>query len=195
MTGKLRIYTIEHSTISPSDFLELLTKNKIEVLVDVRSMPYSKIAPQFNKEMLKSLLTKNNVRYGYMGDLLGARHTETDVLTDNGQVDFKKVANLPSFKQGISRLIKGMEKYRIALMCSERDPMTCHRFGLISKVLTDNNVEVLHITTDRVIPEKELEDKLIKIYYKQIDCFFSAESPREQAYRLLNKKIGYEHEE
>ena len=100
-----------------------------------------------------------------MGDLLGARHTETDVLTDNGQVDFKKVANLPSFKQGISRLIKGMEKYRIALMCSERDPMTCHRFGLISKVLTDNNVEVLHITTDRVIPEKELEDKIERYQY------------------------------
>lgn len=195
MDDKLKIFTIGHSTQSQKDFLALIKKNHIDVVIDVRSTPYSRIAPQFNREDLKIFLKENHVIYGYMGDVLGARYTDPTVLTEDGQVDFSKVALLPSFNQGINRLFKGMPNYRIALMCSEQDPLTCHRFGLISKVLTDKGVEVYHITPVGLVSEKDLEEKLIQTYYKHIDVFFLTESPRDQAFKLLNKKIGYENDE
>ena len=48
------IYTIGHSNQTLSAFLDLLAGQQIAVLVDIRSQPYSKYAPQFNAAALKA---------------------------------------------------------------------------------------------------------------------------------------------
>ena len=192
------IWTIGHSTHNIEDFLSLLRKNQIDTIVDVRTTPYSKFAPQFNRELLRHFLKEENIYYIPMGDSLGARHQDKGVLFEDGQVDFRKVQETRLFQDGISRLEKGIEKgYRIALMCSEKEALDCHRFGLISSFLSKNGMEILHIYPDRTISQKDLEDRLLERYRKQLPQpnLFEPNITRaeqlDKAYYLQNRDIGY----
>jgi uncharacterized protein (DUF488 family) len=102
-----------------------------------------------------------------MGNLLGGKIKEPEFYNKN-KLDGKKLINSNFLKEGINRVIKGIEKgYRISIMCSEKDPKECHRFCLISKVLVDKNIEVRHIFEDgNYIEHKDLEEKLFKKYYE-----------------------------
>ena len=133
-----------------------------------------------------------------MGDLLGARYEDKSLLFDDGKVNFKKVQEMKSFQDGITRLDKGITKgYNISLMCSEKEAFDCHRFGLISEFLIKNSIEVSHIYPDKVVSQKILEQQLLKKYDKKIpkaDLFNPdiTESLRMRlAYELRNKDIAY----
>ena len=163
------IYTIGHSILEIDKFISLLKDNNIDTIVDVRSIPYSKFASQFNKETLKHYLKENNIYYIYMGDSLGARYEDRSLLFDDGKVNFKKVQETISFQNGISRLEKGLSKgYKIALMCSEKEAFDCHRFVLISDFLARNGISIKHIYPDKVVSQEFLEQKLLKKYEKRL---------------------------
>jgi uncharacterized protein (DUF488 family) len=100
------IHTIGHSIYEVDDFIKLLQNNNINTIVDVRSTPYSKFASQYNKDSIKQYLKENKICYIFMGDLLGARYEDKNLLFDNGKVDFKKVQEIKSFQDGIARLEK-----------------------------------------------------------------------------------------
>lgn len=192
------IYTIGHSIYEIEDFVKLLKQNQINTIVDVRSTPYSKFAPQYNRETLKKYLKQNSICYIFMGDLLGARHEDKTLLFDDGKVDFKKVQETKNFQDGVIRLQKGIEKgYSISLMCSEKEAFDCHRFGLISEFLTKKSIEINHIYPDKVVLQQELEQKLLKKYEKQIpkiDLFnqnIDSQEQLKEAYKLRNKDIAY----
>ncbi len=192
------IYTIGHSIYEIEDFVELLKQNQINTIVDVRSTPYSKFAPQYNRETLKKYLKQNSICYIFMGDLLGARYEDKTLLFDDGKVDFKKVQETKNFQDGVMRLQKGIEKgYSISLMCSEKEAFDCHRFGLISEFLSKKSIEINHIYPDKVVLQQELEQKLLKKYEKQIpkiDLFnpnIDFEEQLKEAYKLRNKDIAY----
>lgn len=192
------IYTIGHSIYEIEDFVELLKQNQINTIVDVRSTPYSKFAPQYNRETLKKYLKQNSICYIFMGDLLGARHEDKTLLFDDGKVDFKKVQETKNFQDGVMRLQKGIEKgYSISLMCSEKEAFDCHRFGLISEFLSKKSIEINHIYPDKVVLQQELEQKLLKKYEKQIpkiDLFnqnIDSQEQLKEAYKLRNKDIAY----
>lgn len=190
------IYTVGHSIYEIDNFIELLKKNNINTIVDVRSTPYSKFAPQYNKEALHQYLKQNGICYIFMGDMLGARHEDESLLFENGSVNFKKVQETKIFQDGIARLNKGMVKgYKISLMCSEKEAFDCHRFGLISEYIRENlaDVEIKHIYPDKILSQKDLENQLVKKYHKKID-FLGLETdktPLEQAYEFRNKDIAY----
>jgi len=193
-----RLYTIGHSVYEPKDFVSLLKQNNINTIVDVRSTPYSKFASQYNKETLKYYLKENKICYIFMGDLLGARYEDKNLLFDDGIVNFKKVQEIKSFQDGITRLDKGITKgYNISLMCSEKEAFDCHRFGLISEFLNKIGINVKHIYPDKVISQEELEQLLLKKYSKklpQADLFnpdITDELRIKLAYELRNKDIGY----
>lgn len=193
-TRILTIYTIGHSSQTIYNFIDILEKYHINALVDIRSQPFSSHSPQFNQDVLKKQLQIKKIYYIYMGKELGARRDEPDVYDSNGQVDFIKTAQTPLFKYGINRIISGLNKnYFIAIMCTEKTPIECHRFGLVSRVLSQNKVNVLHIIDENIyIPQKELEQSLIVKYTDKIDFLFQdIGTPLDQAYRLLNKDIGY----
>jgi uncharacterized protein (DUF488 family) len=192
------LYTVGHSIYEIEDFIKLLQNNNINTIVDVRSTPYSKFAPQYNKELLKQYLKQNAICYIYMGDTLGARYEDKNLLFNDGKVSFKKVQETKNFQDGIVRLERGIEKgYNISLMCSEKEAFDCHRFGLISEFLSKISINVNHIYPDKIIPHKELEQKLLKKYEKKIpsvDLFnpnIRIEEQLNLAYELRNIDIAY----
>ena len=196
-----KLYTIGHSNQSQEDFLSMLCKHDIDCVVDVRSVPASKYSPQFNQEELKWFLKRNGVQYLHFGEEFGARRL--DCLNEEGQVDFEKAVTTPSFLSGVERLRNGLEKgFHISLMCSEANPLECHRFSLVSRYFFDQGIDVRHIlkgaelATHAVVERKMIEEYLHskKYHLSEVDQLFgiyTAEMQRQDAYRLKNKEIGY----
>jgi len=156
----MRLYTIGHSNHPLEKFVSLLEENKIVLLVDVRSAPYSRYNLQFNKESLEARLSKYHIKYVYAGKYLGGRPTdstcyksgkvpaeETDFLHE---VDYPAVMQRPWFLKGIERLLELAEKQTTAIMCSEEDPSQCHRHHLITKYLMNEfpDWKIRHIRGD-----------------------------------------------
>ncbi len=153
-----QIYSIGHSNQPLEDFLDLLRRHDIEVLVDVRSYPYSKFTTQFDSPALKTAIIRSGLKYLYMGKELGGRPDDRSLYDVAGRVKYSQVAETPLFLEGIARLLKGIEQYRVAFMCTEEDPAGCHRHLLVSRVLTAQGVEVGHIRGDgRIQSEAELK--------------------------------------
>jgi len=142
------VWTIGHSNHPLNVFLELLGGHRIEVLVDVRSAPYSSYASHFNKEGLPEPLAERSVKYLFMGDLLGGRAEGDAFYDDEGYVRYDRVADRPEFQEGIARLFDGLARFRVALMCGEEDPTGCHRRLLVGRVLAERGVRVMHIRGD-----------------------------------------------
>jgi hypothetical protein len=142
------VYTIGHSSHTVEEFVALLLRHDIEVLVDVRSAPYSKFAPQFDRELLPLKLTEAGIRYLYLGGQIGGRPKNASHYDATGRVVYGRMATEPEFLSGIERLETGMSRYRVALMCGEENPTNCHRRLLISRVLLERGHQVEHIRGD-----------------------------------------------
>ena len=191
------IYTIGHSTHPIDYFLHLLKHHGVNCVVDVRSVPASRFNPQFNKKTLAASLVANGIEYIHFGEAFGARQTDPLLLDNEGRVDFEKIRGTEKFNNGISRLWKGTnDGYSIALMCSEADPLSCHRFVMISPAL--KNFEVWHILKDKsLVSQDELEDQLLKKYSKELSqtAVFESNDHRSQelraAYKMMNKIVGH----
>ena len=141
----LTVYTIGHSNHTNEHFFETLKSRGIEVLVDVRSSPYSRYATWFNRDPLKTSLGAAGIRYLFLGDSIGGRPERLEFYDDEGYVRYDRLAASPEFLEGVERLLRGAAEYRVVLMCSEEDPTECHRNLLIGRVLADRGVEVIHI--------------------------------------------------
>ena len=149
------IFTIGHSNQDLEAFIKLLKDNDFEVLVDIRSNPYSRFASQFNKDNIKKAIQVNGMKYLFLGKELGGKPVGTDFYDSDGYVLYSKIADSPFFAEGIERLIKGIKTYRVALMCSEENPINCHRRLLVGKVLSDKGIKVLHIRGDGRIQSED----------------------------------------
>ena len=156
----MKLFTIGHSNHSLEDFVRLLETNGIMTLVDVRSMPYSRYNPQFNKENLEAALSQHDIRYAFAGKYLGGRPSDPTCyksrkLPDEGadylhEVDYPEVMKREWFIKGIERLLELADEQTTAIMCSEEDPAHCHRHHLIAKYIMDKRpeVKVRHIRGD-----------------------------------------------
>jgi len=140
----MHLYTIGHSTHSTEKFVELLSEHSITAVCDVRSSPYSKYNPQFNRETIQKDLKGYGISYVFLGKELGPRSDDPSCYKE-GKVQYHKLAEADSFRHGLERIKKGMQSYRIALMCSEKDPVTCHRTILICRHLRPDEIEIRHI--------------------------------------------------
>ena len=196
----LRIYTIGHSNHSVEKFIQLLDMHRINCVCDVRSIPYSRYIEQYNREEFKEILQQHAITYLYFGEELGARREEKHLLTD-GKVDFEKVSNDPKFLKGIERIETGIKKgYRIALMCTEKEPIRCHRAILVSRNIYQRGMEVLHILSDgTLIDHQKIEYELVEKYFPNHNqlCLFQSVDPVDyvkKAYIKANKEIGYQEE-
>lgn len=143
------IFTIGHSNHTMEDFLGLLRHQKIQVLIDIRSQPYSRHVPQFNRKDLEEAVKRAGMKYLFLGRELGGRPEEEEFYDAEGYVLYSRLADSPRFLEGISRLEEGIRKrFRIALMCSEEDPEDCHRRLLVARVLVRRHIEVRHIRSN-----------------------------------------------
>lgn len=202
------IYTIGHSTHSIEAFGRLLAQFDIQCVVDVRSTPYSRRVPHFNKEPLAAWLRRRGIRYAHMPEEFGARFHDPDLLDADKRVDFDRVRAGEPFRQGMERLREGMAQgYRIVLMCAEADPFDCHRFSMISYQLAREGFEVKHILRNGTfIGNETLETRLLAYAgpaLAQTDLLgadgqeqathCNSEQPvLEQAYRARGREIAYQ---
>ena len=152
------IYTIGHSNLSIDRFLELLDDHGIRLIVDVRSAPYSRFAPHFNRADLEHALSLHQIEYRYAGDFLGGRPADPELYREGTipnerhdflqAVNYEKVAQTPAFRRGLDRLIELAESSTVAVLCSEENPRECHRHFLIEQNL-EESATMLHIRTSK----------------------------------------------
>ena len=203
------LFTIGHSNYSSERLLELLEYHGVSALADVRSMPYSRYLPHFNKPALQEYLPQADIRYVFLGEELGARPNDPSCYVD-GKAVYEKIAATEAFQKGLQRLLKGLQNYRIALLCAEKDPLTCHRAILVCQHLVPSNLEIGHIHSDGELEfHQDLEERMLKLYNlqdpvptNQLSLFSETQAPTldrtermRQAYQKQSDKIAYiEHE-
>ncbi len=186
------VYTVGHSTNSIERFLELLRLHSITAVCDVRSKPYSRMNPQFNREPLRKALASAGVKYVFLGKELGAR-SEDRRCYRNGQVQYGLLAQTDLFKQGIERVKIGAVAHRVALMCAEKEPLDCHRTILVSRRLKEEGVAVKHILGDGRLEEHEdaLKRLVAMLKIPSSDMFRPEEVVIEDAYARQGEHIAY----
>ena len=196
---KYKCYTIGYSGIKIEEFKKILKSRKINCVIDVRSKPYSQYIPEYNSDNLEKNLRKDKILYSNFKKEFGARRIEDEAYSKDGIVNFDKVIELKVFNQGIERLKKGYDKgYNIVLMCSEKDPLECHRFSMVSKGLKNNGFEIIHILEDDTeISNESLEKNMMLKYhpnYMQGNIFennSTYDEYLEKSYKKINSEIGY----
>lgn len=161
MSNHNHIFTIGHSNHSLDAFLALLQQHGITALADVRSHPYSRHLSHFSKSPLAASLQQADIGYVFLGQELGARPSNPDCYFD-GKALYDRIAATPDFSRGIQRLLKGVQNYRIALMCAEKDPITCHRAILVCQHLRSYDLDINHILKDgQLESHQQLETRLL----------------------------------
>jgi uncharacterized protein (DUF488 family) len=189
------VYTIGHSTHESERFVELLHMHSITALCDVRSRPYSRMNPQFNRENLKAALKNAGITYVFLGVELGAR-TEDKSCYRDGQVQYSLVAQTNLFKKGIDRVMEGAHQYRIALMCAEKEPLDCHRTILVARTLAEKSVPVMHILSDGKLETHAhaIERLIARLRVPSADMFRERETVIADAYARQADEIAYREE-
>ena len=142
------MFTIGHSNHSAERLAALLKRHGIEVLVDIRSRPYSRHAPQFNARGIDATLSGNEIRYPFLGRELGGRPEEEMFYDTKGRVDYALVERSRPFLDGIKRVEREVLSNRVTLLCSEEDPARCHRRLLVGRALEERGFTLRHIRGD-----------------------------------------------
>ena len=171
--------------------MDLLQKHDVQAICDVRSVPYSQRNPHFNREPLKKQLRAAGVAYVFLGKELGARSDNPDCYVDR-KVQYSQLVDEPIFQQGLRRLRKGIDDFRVALMCAERDPLTCHRSVLICRELRASELSIEHILADGTIETNSAaERRLMSMLNILPDMLHNEQECIEQAYEMQAKRIAY----
>lgn len=196
------IYTIGHSVYPIEYLLKRLLFYNINCVVDVRSIPYSKFAPQYNMSELKRYLNNKGIYYVFMGKEFGARQPDKSLYTYDGYMDFERFRKTDLFKQGVERIKIGIANgFKISLLCTEKDPIDCHRAILVAKEFRELNFSVKNILANgKLEMQSALEKRLLNMYFPNREQanlfdFFGEESNQKdlinEAYKLRNRDIGY----
>ena len=184
----MEIYTIGYVSYTPEKMIKVLWAFGISCLIDVRSSPYSAYYKQFDRDILSKKLREAGIIYRNYAREFGARQEDLRFFSDEGYLDFDLFTRSEQFHEGVDKVRKGMKLgYTFALMCAEKDPMTCHRAIMIGKNLKEQGFRVRHILyPDQIETQEEMEQRAIG---NQLSFF-----PEERIadfYREQNRKIGY----
>lgn len=185
-------FTIGHSNHTVEHFLSLLTKHQVSAIADVRSAPYSRFAPQFSREAIRQALSDAGIGYAFLGRELGARSTDPSCY-DHGRVQYDRLAQTELFKAGLDRLMLGGERECVAIMCTEKDPLDCHRTVLVARALVAEGLAVEHILADGSV--ESFEDSMLRLLDKTRqpppDFFTSLDERIDKALKDQEERIAY----
>lgn len=186
------IFSIGHSNHSIDQFVALLRQNGITALADVRSAPYSRFQPQFNKDTLERSLKAEGIKYVFLGKELGARSDDRSCY-QNGRVRYLLLAKTTLFRKGLERVMTGAQNFKIAIMCAEKEPLECHRTLLVSRAIEADGVAVQHILADgRLESHADAMFRLIDVVgLKREDMFRTAEEILAEALAMQEEKVAY----
>lgn len=192
MSNPITVYTVGHSTHTIERFLDLLERNGVTAIADVRSSPFSRHNPQFNKDALSAELKKRGITYVFVGKELGARSDDPSCY-EGGKVRYDRLAQTSIFKAGIDRVLTGAQKYRVALMCAEKEPLDCHRTLLVSRALEQRGAYIVHILSDGgTEAQPQTMSRLLDLVgLPQVDMFRSHDDLVAAACELREQRIAY----
>lgn len=174
--SEITVYTIGHSIHPSETLLDILDQHNIQILIDVRSTPYSRHNPQYNRETIKAAVGAHGLEYRYAADYLGGRPKDPALLlkvndppNDDSwgypDVNYGAVMRSGHYQRGITRLLELAANSRVAVMCSEGNPLDCHRHHLIARSLVDPlvkvidaDVRVIHIKRDGTLEPVKPDD-------------------------------------
>jgi uncharacterized protein (DUF488 family) len=188
----LEIYTVGHSNHPIEKFVRLLTGNGITAIADVRSRPFSRRHPQFNKDKLAATLAEHGIAYLFLGQELGARSDDPSHY-EGGKVQYSRLAATALFKSGIERVREAAKEYRLALMCAEKEPLDCHRTLLVARALEASGASILHILSDgNIEPQPQTMLRLVgMVRLPKDDLFQDHAALVDAACKLREDKIAY----
>ena len=194
------LFTIGYSGYpNVEDFINELKQYGIQILIDVRSSPFSAYYENYNKDRLSHSLKQHGIFYFNYAKQFGARQEDLHFYKC-GRLDFELFAQSPQFLEGIHSVEKS--KASITLMCAEKHPSECHRAILISRAFCDRGHWVKHITPDGMLTQGDIEMELLNKYFpnRNQESLFSEDMMSEEeyianAYRLKNDEIGFREED
>jgi hypothetical protein len=187
--GGARLLSVGHSNCEWPAFVALLRGAGVTALADVRSQPYSGRYPYFNKAPLQNGLREEGIAYVFLGDLLGGRPGRPSLYDDEGRVDYERVRRTGAFQRGLDRLIQGVGDRVIAFLCSEEDPLECHRGLMIAPALSERGFPPHHLRKDGSLESnEEMERRLLHdtgVGVGILDGLFAATLTEEERRFLL----------
>jgi uncharacterized protein (DUF488 family) len=186
------ILTVGHSNHPLELVIALLHQHGVTAVADVRSAPYSRFNPQFNKAELERRLKAEGIRYVFLGRELGAR-SDDPACYDKGRVQYARLARTEAFREGIERLRRGATEHRIACMCAEREPLECHRTLLVARALEAEGLKVAHIHADgRLEAHEAAMERLLDLTgLPRDDLFRPRANLVAEALRRQEEKVAY----
>jgi uncharacterized protein (DUF488 family) len=184
-----RLYSIGHSNHELSRLLQLLHDASVSAVADVRSVPFSQRLPQFNRAELQRVLDDVGVVYAYLGKELGGRPRDLRLYDGDGRVLYERVRQTAPFRQGLDRLCQALDSYTVAMLCSEEDPLDCHRGLMIAPALVECGIAPDHLRGDGSVESTaELEDRLLTLTGVGVgilDGLFASSVTAEERARLI----------
>lgn len=190
--SKQKFLTVGHSAHDGETFVTLLRKHGVTAVADVRSTPFSRFTPHFNQRSLEHGLFKRGIKYVFLGNELGARTADLSCYID-GKVQYAMLAATSAFANGIERLSRGANNEQIAIMCSEGEPLDCHRTILVSRTLVESGAMVDHIHGDGNLESHS--DAMTRLMGKfdlaEDDLFRTRDERLDEALRRQEDRIAY----
>lgn len=165
------VYTVGHSNHELERLIELLKDKKVNLVLDVRSTPWSKRYPQFNRESLARELAIQGIAYEWFGTWFGARQTDDSHYMPDGWLNYASYTASPDFMEGVRQMDRLLERGKIpVLMCAEKDPFDCHRAIMVARALSLTGYEIKHILADgSILTQAQLDERLLDKYFPNRD--------------------------
>ena len=177
------LFTIGHSNHSIERFLELARGAGITAIADVRSTPASRRYPWFNQARLAPRLAAEGIAYVPLGEALGGRPRDPRLYREDGVADYAAMARTEEFRAGLDRVGEGARRYRVCLMCAEREPLDCHRCLLVVRALAERDFAIGHVLADATIePHAQTEERLLALAGAAADLFADRDQRLAAAY-------------
>jgi len=191
MTG-FDLFSIGHSNLPAARFTALLRSAGVDAVADVRSVPASRFCPWFSAKNLAPILGGEKIAYLWFGEALGGRPRDPTLYRD-GIADYEAMAREPGFQAGLDRLVADAGLRRPCLMCSERDPLDCHRCLLVARALAARGLTIGHILRDGTIePHAATEQRLLELESGESDLFATGQRERiAAAYRRRARAVAF----
>lgn len=202
------LYMVGHSNYPLEQFQSMLEREKITLLYDIRMIPFSRYVPQYNQTTLPDTLKEWGIEYRYRSDI-GPRVEGDTPLYDKNGFNYNKALERERIVQGLKLLVEELsDDDVVAIMATKKEPLECHRFLILSRVLQDMGHTIKHILPDETVETHTLEEKLIAMLQRRVkrktvtladDCdlleyayFAQAEKIAKvgmKKYQILKKKL------
>ena len=186
------LFTIGHSNIPAERFTAMLRGADVAAIADVRSVPASRFYPWYSAKNLAPLLAAANIAYLFFGNELGGRPRDASRYCD-GFADYEAIARRPDFRAALACLLAHAGRERLCLMCSERDPLNCHRCLLVGRALAMGGVRIGHILYDGTVEaHTSTERRLHDGPGAERDLYATGQDERlAAAYRRRARAVAY----